>query len=57
MDKISNGKEYIVNSGLVPGDVIVAEGVGLMREGTPIRPKGQRPADRATAQPETAKEE
>lgn len=61
VDKISNGREYIVNSGLVPGDVIVAEGVGLMREGTPIQPKVQQAAtpaaDNATAQPETAKEE
>ena len=32
----SNGKEYIVESGLSVGDVIVAEGVGLMRNGTPI---------------------
>ncbi|MFQ7503689.1 MAG: hypothetical protein ACLRMJ_12380 [Alistipes finegoldii] len=30
--------------GLVPGDVIVAEGVGLLREGTPIvRGPGRRP--------------
>ncbi len=27
----SNGQEYIVTSGLQPGDVIVTEGVGLMR--------------------------
>lgn len=40
VEKISDGKEYIVTGGLVPGDVIVAEGVGLMREGTPIVPKG-----------------
>ena len=53
VDRISNGREYIVNSGLVPGDVIVAEGVGLMREGTPVQPKAQK----AAAQPETAKEE
>ena len=43
VDRISNGREYIVNSGLVPGDVIVAEGVGLMREGTPVQPKARRP--------------
>lgn len=35
VEKINNGREYIVKSGLVPGDVIVAEGVGLLREGTP----------------------
>lgn len=36
----SNGQEYIVTSGLQPGDMIVTEGVGLMREGTPIKAKG-----------------
>lgn len=44
--KTSNGKEYVVNSGLTPGETILAEGVGLMREGTPVKIKG--------AQPETA---
>ena len=42
VEKINNGREYIVKSGLVPGDVIVAEGVGLLREGTPIVVKLQR---------------
>lgn len=45
--KISNGTEYIVISGLTPGEQIVAEGVGLLREGTPIKIKG------ASEQPET----
>ena len=31
---INNGKEYIVESGLEAGDVIVATGAGLLREGT-----------------------
>ncbi len=31
-----NGNEFIVNSGLTVGDVIIAEGAGLMREGTII---------------------
>lgn len=53
VDKISDGREYIVLSGLEPGDVIVAEGVGLMREGTPVKPKGEA----APAQAETVKEE
>ena len=34
--RLNNGTEYIVESGLVPGDVIVAEGAGLVREGTVI---------------------
>lgn len=60
VEKISNGKEYIVKSGIAPGDVIVAEGVGLIREGTPIVAKGQAPAPteapaEAAAQTETEK--
>lgn len=34
--KLNNGSEYAVMSGLTEGDVIVAEGAGLLREGTPI---------------------
>ncbi len=41
--KVNGGQEFIVDEGLVPGDVIVVEGVGLLREGTPIVPKGQQP--------------
>lgn len=63
VEKINNGREYIVKSGLVPGDVIVAEGVGLLREGTPIVAKTQgaaaqaTPAAAAQTQTETEKEE
>lgn len=35
----NNGVEYIVTEGLEVGDVIVAEGAGLIKEGTPIRSK------------------
>ena len=35
----NNGTEYIVESGLKVGDIIVAEGAGLIKEGTPIRSK------------------
>lgn len=41
---VTGGKEYIVESGLSVGDMIVAEGVGLLREGTPIKAKGAAPA-------------
>ena len=41
VEKISDGREYIVVSGLKAGDVIVGEGVGMLREGTPVTPKGQ----------------
>ena len=36
---VNGGQEFIVDEGLVSGDVIVAEGVGLLREGTPIQAK------------------
>lgn len=36
----NNGVEYIVESGLEVGDVIVAVGAGLLKEGTPIKSKG-----------------
>ncbi len=54
VEKISDGKEYIVTSGLVPGDVIIAEGVGLMREGTPVRAKGAAVSETAAPAEETA---
>ena len=37
--QISNGKEYIVESGLIKGDTIVVEGIGLLRDNTPIKIK------------------
>ncbi len=45
---INNGKEYIVESGLSAGDVIVATGAGLLREGTYVTDAAkvqQAPAD------------
>ena len=37
--RVNGGQEYVVNEGLNEGDVIVTEGVGLLREGTPIQAK------------------
>lgn len=37
--RVNGGEEYIVDSGLNPGDVIVAEGVGLLSEGAPVQVK------------------
>ena len=37
--RANGGDDYIVNSGLNVGDVIITEGVGILREGTPITPK------------------
>ncbi|MDR1673734.1 MAG: efflux RND transporter periplasmic adaptor subunit [Bacteroidales bacterium] len=36
VERVNGGKEYIVNGGLDIGDEIVAEGVGLLREDTPV---------------------
>ena len=36
---ISNGKEYVVESGLMQGDTIIVQGVGLLREGMSIKVK------------------
>ena len=33
----NNGTEYIVTSGLEVGEIIVAEGAGLIKDGTVIR--------------------
>ena len=40
---IDDGKEYIVESGLTPGDVIVAKGAGLLRDGIEITPDDAAP--------------
>ena len=37
----NNGVEYIVTDGLEIGDIIVAEGAGLIKEGTPIKSKNE----------------
>lgn len=37
--RVNGGKEYVVNEGVNEGDVIVTEGVGLLREGTPVQIK------------------
>lgn len=38
---INDGREYIVESGLNPGDVIIAEGAGLLRDGITVGKGGQ----------------
>ncbi len=37
---VPGGREFIIESGIEAGEQIVAEGVGLLREGTPIKAKG-----------------
>ncbi len=38
--RVNGGQEYIVEDGLASGDIIVTEGVGLLREGMPVKIKG-----------------
>ena len=45
----NNGVEYIVESGLEVGDVIIAEGAGLVREGEEIKSEPIAKEQRATA--------
>jgi hypothetical protein len=51
----NNGVEYIVESGLEVGDVIIAEGAGLVREGEVIKsePIVKEEADATEEQSET----
>ena len=37
--EINNGKEYIVQSGLMPCDTIIANGIGSVRENAPVKIK------------------
>lgn len=37
--RLNNGTEYVVESGLKQGDVIIAEGAGLLREGVTVQPR------------------
>ncbi len=36
VSRLSSDTEYIVEAGLIPGDIIVAEGAGFIRENTPL---------------------
>ncbi|MBO7300846.1 MAG: efflux RND transporter periplasmic adaptor subunit [Tidjanibacter sp.] len=45
----NNGVEYIVESGLQVGDVIIAEGAGLVREGATIKTEADLLAEKAAA--------
>ncbi|MBR5830647.1 MAG: efflux RND transporter periplasmic adaptor subunit [Tidjanibacter sp.] len=48
----NNGVEYIVESGLKVGDVIIAEGAGLVREGATIKTEADVAAELAAKQAE-----
>ena len=36
VEKVTDGKSYVVTNGLNPGDVIIAKGAGFVKEGTEI---------------------
>lgn len=52
----NNGVEYIVESGLSVGDVIVAEGAGLVREGATIKTEADLAAEQAAKEAEQAEQ-
>lgn len=37
VNRLNNGTEYVVENGLQPGEIIIAEGAGLVRDGEEIR--------------------
>lgn len=37
-ESLTNGKEYVIKDGLKVGDIIVAEGAGMLRDGQDIKP-------------------
>ncbi len=37
--EINDGKEYIVEEGLIPGDTIITEGIGVLRNNIPVKLK------------------
>ena len=37
--RLNNGREYVVEDGLLPGEVIIAEGAGLVKEGAIVNLK------------------
>ena len=41
VDRLNDGNRFIVKEGLSVGDTIIAEGVGLMKEGMSITPKNE----------------
>lgn len=44
---LNDGRECIIEEGLKTGDIIIAEGVGLLRDGAPVKAKGTGPAEEA----------
>lgn len=41
VDRLNDGNNFIVKEGLSVGDTIISEGVGLVREGMDVTPKGK----------------
>jgi membrane fusion protein (multidrug efflux system) len=48
------GDQWLVTSGLKPGDRVIVEGIQSAKPGAQVVPEEYRPADEKTAQPRTA---
>jgi RND family efflux transporter MFP subunit len=48
------GDQWLVTSGIKPGDRIIVEGIQLAKPGAKVAPEEYRPADEKTTQPRTA---
>jgi membrane fusion protein (multidrug efflux system) len=48
------GDQWLVSSGLKPGDRVIVEGIQSAKPGAQVAPEEYRPADGKTAQPQTA---
>jgi len=49
LQALNNGQEYIVKSGLKAGEVIISDGVSMLRDGMAIQPKEDIPVDSKTS--------
>ncbi|MCC8036011.1 MAG: efflux RND transporter periplasmic adaptor subunit [Rikenellaceae bacterium] len=47
--KVNNGRDYIVESGLKAGEIIITEGVGMLRDGMEVGPAGSGETPAASA--------
>ena len=46
--RLNNGREYVIDKGLTKGDVIIAEGAGLLKDGIEVKSENEKPEHRNT---------
>lgn len=46
--RLNNGREYVIDKGLAKGDVIIAEGAGLLKDGIEVKSENEKPEHRNT---------